>query len=71
MFKYSSRFWLYAPTGLFLLLAAAAMIHWWIVAGLILGTALIAGIKEVVAAYVVSFFVIGRLMLGNSPCSTA
>jgi hypothetical protein len=32
VFKYSSRFWLYAPTGLFLLLAAAAMIHWWIVA---------------------------------------
>lgn len=33
MLRYSSRFWLYAPTGLFLLLAAAAMIHWWIVAG--------------------------------------
>jgi len=33
VFKYSSRFWLYAPTGLFLFLAAAAMIHWWIVAG--------------------------------------
>jgi hypothetical protein len=31
--KYSSRFWLYAPTGLFLLLAAAVMIHWWMVAG--------------------------------------
>ena len=30
MLRYSSRFWLYAPTGLFLLLAAAAMVHWWI-----------------------------------------
>ena len=29
MLKYSSRFWLYAPTGLFLVLAAAVMIHWW------------------------------------------
>jgi hypothetical protein len=28
--NYSSRFWLYAPTGLFLMLALAAMIHWWI-----------------------------------------
>lgn len=33
MFKYSSRFWLYAPTGLFALLAAAVMIHWWMLAG--------------------------------------
>jgi hypothetical protein len=33
VFKYSSRFWLYAPTALFLLLAAAVMIHWWIAAG--------------------------------------
>lgn len=33
MFKYSSRFWLYAPTGFFLLAAAAVMIHWWIAAG--------------------------------------
>jgi hypothetical protein len=33
VFKYSSRFWLYAPTGLFLLLAAATMVHWWMVAG--------------------------------------
>lgn len=31
--SYSSRFWLYAPTGLFLALAAGAMIHWWLVAG--------------------------------------
>lgn len=28
MFKYSSRFWLYAPTLLFLTLAIAVMIHW-------------------------------------------
>ena len=33
MLKYSSRFWLYAPTGLFLLLAVAVMAHWWIAAG--------------------------------------
>ena len=33
MFKYSSRFWLYAPISLFLLLAVAVMIHWWVVAG--------------------------------------
>jgi hypothetical protein len=33
VFKYSSRFWLYAPTGLFLLLAIAVMVHWWIAAG--------------------------------------
>jgi hypothetical protein len=33
VFKYSSRFWLYAPTGLFVLLAAAVMIHWWRIAG--------------------------------------
>ena len=33
MFKYSSRFWLYAPTGLFLTLAIAMMIHWWLAAG--------------------------------------
>ncbi|HTC84585.1 MAG TPA: DUF2125 domain-containing protein [Rhizomicrobium sp.] len=32
MFKYSSRFWLYAPISLFLLLAVAVMIHWWMVA---------------------------------------
>ena len=32
MFKYSSRFWLYAPISTFLLLAVAAMVHWWIVA---------------------------------------
>lgn len=32
MFKYSSRFWLYAPISLFLLLAAAVMIYWWITA---------------------------------------
>jgi hypothetical protein len=33
VFKYSSRFWLYAPVGLFLLLLAVAMLHWWMVAG--------------------------------------
>ena len=33
MFKYSSRFWLYAPTGLFLLIAIAVMVHWWMAAG--------------------------------------
>jgi hypothetical protein len=33
VFKYSSRFWLYAPTALFALLAAAVMIHWWLAAG--------------------------------------
>jgi len=33
VFKYSSRFWLYAPISTFLLLAVAAMLHWWIVAG--------------------------------------
>lgn len=33
MFKYSSRFWLYAPISTFLLLAAAAMVHWWLLAG--------------------------------------
>jgi hypothetical protein len=32
MLKYSSRFWLYAPISAFLLLAAAAMIHWWMLA---------------------------------------
>ena len=32
MFKYSSRFWLYAPTSLFLTLAIAVMIHWWLAA---------------------------------------
>lgn len=31
--NYSSRFWLYAPFGTFLTLAAIAMVHWWIVAG--------------------------------------
>ena len=29
MFKYSSRFWLYAPISLFLLLACAVMVYWW------------------------------------------
>ena len=33
MFKYSSRFWLYAPITVFLIIAAATMIHWWTVAG--------------------------------------
>lgn len=28
MFKYSSRFWLYAPISLFVLVAVAVMIHW-------------------------------------------
>jgi hypothetical protein len=32
VFKYSSRFWLYAPTALFLTLAIAVMIHWWLTA---------------------------------------
>lgn len=32
MFRYSSRFWLYAPISLFLLLAVAVMIHWRITA---------------------------------------
>jgi hypothetical protein len=31
--NYSSRFWLYAPITLFLLIAAAVMVHWWMVAG--------------------------------------
>ena len=31
--KYSSRFWLFAPITVFLALAAAAMTHWWVVAG--------------------------------------
>jgi hypothetical protein len=31
--SYSSRFWLYAPISAFLLLAAAAMVHWWMLAG--------------------------------------
>ena len=30
--KYSSRFFLYAPTGVFLLLAVAACVHWWFAA---------------------------------------
>jgi hypothetical protein len=30
--NYSSRFWLYAPVCTFLILAAAAGVHWWIVA---------------------------------------
>ncbi len=30
--NYSSRVWLYAPIGLFLLIAAATMIHWWMAA---------------------------------------
>jgi hypothetical protein len=33
VFKYSSRFWLYAPTALFAAVAAAVMIHWWMAAG--------------------------------------
>jgi hypothetical protein len=33
VFRYSSRFWLYAPTVLFLVLAVALMIHWWTAAG--------------------------------------
>jgi len=32
VFKYSSRFWLYAPISLFLLLEAAVMIYWWVAA---------------------------------------
>jgi len=32
VFNYSSRFWLYAPTALFLTLAIAVMIHWWLAA---------------------------------------
>src|ERR1700712_2977756 len=31
--SYSSRFWLYAPITIFALIAAAAMAHWWVVAG--------------------------------------
>jgi hypothetical protein len=31
--NYSSRFWLFAPVGIFLALAAAAMAHWYVVAG--------------------------------------
>ncbi len=31
--SYSSRFWLYAPITLFLLLAVAVMAHWWVAAG--------------------------------------
>jgi hypothetical protein len=31
--NYSSRFWLYAPITLFLMIAAAVMVHWWMVAG--------------------------------------
>ena len=31
--RFSSRFFLYGPFGLLVLLAAAAMIHWWFVAG--------------------------------------
>jgi len=30
--RYSSRFWLYAPLALFLILAGGAMAHWWVVA---------------------------------------
>jgi hypothetical protein len=33
VFKYSSRFWLYAPITLFLVLAIAVMVHWWMAAG--------------------------------------
>ena len=31
--NYSHRFWLYAPLGVFLALAAAAMGYWWVLAG--------------------------------------
>lgn len=31
--NYSSRFWLFAPISIFLVLAAAAAIHWYVVAG--------------------------------------
>ena len=31
--RYSSRFWLYAPLALFLILAGGAMAHWWVMAG--------------------------------------
>jgi hypothetical protein len=31
--SYSSRFWLYAPITVFLMIAAATMVHWWMVAG--------------------------------------
>jgi hypothetical protein len=31
--SYSSRFWLYAPISAFLLLAAAAMVNWWLLSG--------------------------------------
>jgi hypothetical protein len=31
--SYSSRFWLYAPISVFLLIAAATALHWWTVAG--------------------------------------
>jgi hypothetical protein len=33
VFKYSSRFWLYAPISLFLLLAIAVMVYWRMAAG--------------------------------------
>jgi hypothetical protein len=33
VFKYSSRFWLYAPITAFLMIAAAVMVHWWTAAG--------------------------------------
>lgn len=33
MFRYSSRFWLYAPITSFLILAIAAMVYWWVGAG--------------------------------------
>ena len=33
MFRYSSRFWLYVPITLFLILAVAVMVHWWMAAG--------------------------------------
>jgi hypothetical protein len=32
MFRYSSRFWLYAPISIFLLIAVAVMVHWKIAA---------------------------------------
>jgi hypothetical protein len=33
VFKYSSRFWLYAPITLFVILAVAVMVYWWLAAG--------------------------------------
>jgi hypothetical protein len=33
VFKYSSRFWLYAPITVFFMIAAAVAVHWWMAAG--------------------------------------